>query len=69
MELKFGISGFLKPQKDKKDKVPNKSSTLKRKWSLKLPTFDKPVNQKTIDHQKLNMINDQKSSHRTGKFN
>ena len=63
MELKFGISGILKPQRDKKDKVWNKSSTLKRKWSLKLPTFDKSVNEKTINHHKLNVINDQRSNH------
>ena len=42
MEIKFGISGMLKPQKDKKEKSSSsKSSTLKRKWSLKFPKLDK----------------------------
>ena len=41
MEIKFGISGMLKPQKDKKEKSSSKTSTLKRKWSLKFPKLDK----------------------------
>ena len=44
MEIKFGISGMLKPQKEKKEKNSNKSSTLKRKWSLKFPKLDKRDN-------------------------
>merc|ERR1711983_264104 len=44
MEIKFGISGMLKPQKEKKEKNSNKSSTLKRKGSLKFPKLDKRDN-------------------------
>ena len=47
MEIKFGISGMLKPQKDnnKKEKsAGTKTSTLKRKWSLKLPKLDRKDN-------------------------
>ena len=44
MEIKFGISGMLKPQKEKKEKNSNKTSTLKRKWSLKFPKLDKRDN-------------------------
>ena len=32
---------MLKPQKDKKEKSSSKTSTLKRKWSLKFPKLDK----------------------------
>ena len=47
MEIKFGISGMLRPQKDnnKKEKsAGTKTSTLKRKWSLKLPKLDRKDN-------------------------